>query len=382
MNFSGNGGDFGNEAIRIGLGSEQTNTSGSVVEYCYFENTGPGDSEAISVKSRYNVLRYNTNRNNPGASFCFRTGNNNTAYSNFFINSGGIRIKEGINHMVYNNYFEGTASNSSLELRSDGTIQPNTLYIYHNTFYNPAAILLNTGGGTNVPLNVKFVNNIFQKSSGSIFTDSNTNVSFVNNINYGAASLGRALNTAEFSYSNPALAINSANFYGLTAASTPAFTSNGTYTSLEDNPYIDDDPNLLLDIKGQNRPLNSTQKNIGCDQYAATGNATNHPLVRTEAGPSYIAAALENVKFSYENKIDVIVFPNPVNNSLFFQFVNGEPNIKSIILNNISGKTVLVSNKIDTKAGLDITSLTKGIYFIRFMDDQNKLICTKKIIKN
>ena len=35
MNFSGTGGDFGNEPIRIGLGAEQNNISAAVVEYCY-----------------------------------------------------------------------------------------------------------------------------------------------------------------------------------------------------------------------------------------------------------------------------------------------------------------------------------------------------------
>lgn len=42
VNFGGEGGDFGNEPIRIGVGVEQNNTSGAIVEYCYFENLGMG----------------------------------------------------------------------------------------------------------------------------------------------------------------------------------------------------------------------------------------------------------------------------------------------------------------------------------------------------
>jgi hypothetical protein len=36
MNFKGDGGDFVNEPLRIGLGKEPLNVSGSVVEFCYF----------------------------------------------------------------------------------------------------------------------------------------------------------------------------------------------------------------------------------------------------------------------------------------------------------------------------------------------------------
>ena len=49
MNFLGLGGDFGNECIRIGEGSQQNYVSATIVEYCYFENTGPGDSESVAI---------------------------------------------------------------------------------------------------------------------------------------------------------------------------------------------------------------------------------------------------------------------------------------------------------------------------------------------
>ena len=93
MNFAGAGGDFGNEPIRIGLGIEQNNISGTVVEFCYFENLGGGDGESVSVKSTFNVIRYNTFNNNPGGQLAFRSGSKNAAYGNFFINSGGVREK-------------------------------------------------------------------------------------------------------------------------------------------------------------------------------------------------------------------------------------------------------------------------------------------------
>jgi len=60
QHMPGFGGDYGNECIRIGDGAYASFISRTVVEYCYFEDTGKGDSEAISVKSQENCLRFNT----------------------------------------------------------------------------------------------------------------------------------------------------------------------------------------------------------------------------------------------------------------------------------------------------------------------------------
>ena len=102
QNYYGVGGDNGNEPIRIGLGSEYLNKSRTIVEYCYFNNTGLGDSESVSVKCQENVIRFCTFTNQQDAMLVFRNGDNNVAYSNFFINAGGIRVKEANNIYCYN----------------------------------------------------------------------------------------------------------------------------------------------------------------------------------------------------------------------------------------------------------------------------------------
>lgn len=96
-NMPGAGGDNGNECIRIANGAQSTYVCRTVVEYCYFENTGMGDSECISNKSRENTIRYNTFKDNQDAMLVFRNGDYNVAYGNFFINAGGIRVKEANN---------------------------------------------------------------------------------------------------------------------------------------------------------------------------------------------------------------------------------------------------------------------------------------------
>ena len=297
LNFGGEGGDFGNEPIRIGLGVEQNNTSGAVIEFCYFENLGLGDSESISVKSTFNVIRFNTFNENPLAQLVFRTGNKNTAYGNFFINSGGIRIKEGGNHMVYNNYFQGATEKSSIELmnfklnKKTNVGSPlSNIYLYHNTFYNAGKIDLG-GSGANPPTSVQFANNIFYKQSGTILENINNNVTYLNNMYFGGAALGVAASKTEFINADPLLVLNKNEYYSLSPKSPAINASNGAYPAILDNPEVDDDPNLLLDIERQPRPADKTQKDIGCDEYV-TGEVSNHPLKKGEAGPSY----LSNVK--------------------------------------------------------------------------------------
>ena len=294
LNFKGDGGDFGNEPIRIGLGVEQNNISGCIVEYCYFENVGLGDSESISLKSTFNVVRYNTCFNNPFAQFVFRTGNKNSAYGNFFINSGGIRIKEGHNHMVYNNYFEGAAKEASLQLMNF-KLNPKTLvgasldtiYVYHNTFYNPGLIDLG-GVGANPPLHVNFANNIFYKESGTVLSYINSNNAYINNILYGGAALGTTYTKNEFKNINPLLAKNSIGYYALTEKSPAINAADKSYPSIQKNPVVDNDASLMLDIEGQARPADATKKDIGCDEFS-TDKILNKPLTRLVTGPTYLA---------------------------------------------------------------------------------------------
>ena len=354
LNFGGDGGDFGNEPIRIGLGVEQNNISGCIVEFCYFENLGLGDSETISMKSTFNVIRYNTCNNNPKAQFVFRTGNKNTAYGNFFINSGGIRIKEGGNHMVYNNYFEGTAEVPSLELMNFKLNQKtkvgdplSNIFVFHNTFYNAGDITLG-GAGDNPPENVQVANNIFYKNSGTILTDPNSNVVFLNNLYFGAATLGVSAGKKEFTNVDPLLVKNNFGYYGLSAKSPAINKSNAVYPAILKNTVVDNDADLLMDIEGQARPKYKTQKDIGCDEYA-TGNALNHPLKKSEAGPSYLANVVSAtpvvVPATVNNIMDTASFEND-----FFRI------LKNIAADDITNARVVVA-----LSNVKIKSNSKGV---------------------
>ena len=374
QNYYGVGGDNGNEPIRIGLSTEYLNKSRTIVEYCYFNNTGLGDSESVSVKCQENVIRFCTFTNQQNAMLCFRNGDNNVAYSNFFINAGGIRVKEANNIYCYNNYFENSGVGSSAEavtyiyvapLNPPTTASPRTLNLYninfiHNTFYNCGNIDL---GGTGATSNT-WANNIFKKSSGDIFNNPNSGTSWAGNIYQGTLGFSIASGMSNI---NPFIALNSEGYYGLTSNS-PVNNASASYPAILNITNIDDDPTLLFDISGQARPSTVTSKDVGCDEYYSTGTTTNHPLTLSEVGPSYLMALSTNA-FDFSDK-KTSIFPNPVINNLTIQFPNTIYSNTEVTIITINGqvvkKQIIAQNElVDYQKLIDVTDLKNGIYLLQ-----------------
>ena len=288
QHMPGFGGDFGNECIRIGDGAYSTYISRTVVEYCYFEDTGLGDSEAISVKSMENTLRYNTMNNNPNAMFCFRNGDNNVAYGNFFIKSGGIRCKQANNIWIYNNYFEmaGTGQDNTLPGSGAKTIYfltytgfNNNYNVFHNTFYKCGESEIQSG-----MTNCTWANNAIYSNSGNIFSSSGTTdgQTFVGNLYTGT--LGLTIPSGMLK-NDPKLSLNSDGYYGLSATSPCINAGNAAYPKMLFIPGID---TLLLDIKGHTRPTLRGSRDVGCEEYNVAGTVTNKPLTLKDVGPTYL----------------------------------------------------------------------------------------------
>lgn len=373
QNFYGLGGDNGNEPVRIGLSTEYLNKSRTIVENCYFNNTGLGDSESISIKCQENVVRFCTFTNQQNAMLCFRNGDNNVAYGNFFINAGGIRVKEANNIYCYNNYFENSGIGSTADAiayvyvaplnpptaASPRTLNLNNINFIHNTFYNCGDIDL---GGIGATSNV-WANNIFKKNSGSIFTNANTGTNWSGN-NY-QGTLGTTITSGMIS-ANSFLALNSEGYYGLSSTS-PINNANANYPAILDITNIDDDPNLLLDISGQARPSTVTLKDVGCDEYT-TGTTTNHPLTLSEVGPSYLAV-LSSESFDVSDQ-KTLVFPNPAKNNFTIQFPKNSDSEVEVTISNTNGQVVkkqfiAKSEIINNQKSIDITNLNNGIYFVQ-----------------
>jgi len=371
QNYYGLGGDNGNEPVRIGLGAEYLNKSRTIVEYCYFNNTGLGDSESISVKCQENVVRYCTFTNQQNAMLVFRNGDNNVAYSNFFINAGGIRVKEANNIYCYNNYFENSGVGSSADAityvyvaplvpptaASPRTLNLSNINFIHNTFYNCGDIDL----GGNGPVNNTWANNIFRKSSGNLFSNNNNGITWVGNIHQGT--IGITIPSG-MTNTNPFLSLNANGYYGLTANS-PVNNANASYPAILDIAILNDDPGLLFDIAGRPRPTTATLKDVGCEEYTS-GTVSNRPLTLADLGPSYLMA-LANEDFDLETKISL--YPNPAKDNFNIQFPNNYFENSKITIVNINGQVVkkqsVSQNDLTKSNSIEINGLNSGLYFIK-----------------
>ncbi|MEI8206524.1 MAG: polysaccharide lyase family 7 protein, partial [Kiritimatiellales bacterium] len=303
QDMPGKGGDNGNECIRLENGSQSAFVGRTVVEFNYFNNTGMGDSEVISVKCRENVLRYNTMTNNQQGNFCFRNGDSNIAYGNFFINSGGIRVKEANDTYCYNNYFEKCG---------DGIVSAPVKYVYytvnttnvlrninffHNTFVGGTSIDFDAGATNNT-----WANNIFSNTSANIFTGSASGLNWAGNQYSGT--LGISIPSG-MTKTNSLLVRNSDGYYGLSSNSPAIDAASTNYPAILDIANVDDDPSLLLDISGQARLASAILKDVGCDEYGVN-STSNHPLALSDVGPSYrvsLSAPVSGASFAVPTSI-------------------------------------------------------------------------------
>lgn len=361
QNFEGIGGDNGNEPVRIGLGVEALNASRTVVEYCYFYNTGLGDSESVSVKSQENTIRFCTFTNQQNAMLVFRNGDNNAAYGNFFIDAGGIRVKEANNIFCYNNYFENAGTGNSADAITYDFVSPNlkNINFIHNTFVSCGNIDLGGKGATNNT----WANNIFKKSIGNIFTNANTGTTWVGNIYLGSLGISIASGMTNI---DPKLEKNRDGYQGISSGSPAIDASSSNYPAIIHLNNIDDDPNILMDISGQVRPAILTLKDVGCDEFT-TGNITNRPLKLTDVGPLYLnkPVVLGIVQNTEQNSM-AIVFPNPATNTLQLKLeipVEAVQGFDIYSLNGILLKTV--SNFENQEFNhVDVSDLSDGVYLV------------------
>src|SRR5439155_25273512 len=100
------GGSNGGESIRFGLSGRQHASAHGLIEFNLFEKAD-GDSEAISIKSSDNVVRYNTLRDSRGT-ISLRHGWGTVVEGNFVLGGrSGIRFF-GNNHVIVNNVVQDT----------------------------------------------------------------------------------------------------------------------------------------------------------------------------------------------------------------------------------------------------------------------------------
>lgn len=366
-NFDGTGNDQGIEPIRIGLSSQVDHISRSVVEYCYFTQCN-GDGELISSKASQNVYRYNTFENNPKAELVLRHGSEAIVYGNFFLKGkGGVRVREGQNHYIYNNYFY-ELDDRTIFLQNEDSDPLDNINIAFNTIVDCSEVILG-GDGSDKPTNVTFANNIFSDPDDELFEEPTGTETWISNMSFG--DLGIPLPASGMTIMNPELEKNSAGFLGLTLNSPAIDAAQAGYSLLPQFAGIDNiDTEVLFDLMGQNRPASTEEKDLGCNEYPHS--LLIQPIATEEnTGPSYNTSTLTSTPGNILVVKDLIsIHPNPVSHQLNIEINSKSRANLSIEISNLEGRTITVLTKETLPSGKMILSrnvedLPAGVYTIQ-----------------
>ncbi len=281
-NFEGTGNDLGIEPIRIGVSTQAEFDSRTIVEYCYFTNCD-GDGELISNKAAQNVIRYNTFENNSKAELVLRHGDEAIVYGNFFLkNMGGVRVREGSNHFIYNNYFEGL-ERRSIYLQNESSDPLSDIHIYFNTIVNSAEVILG-GDGSYPPTNVTIANNIFADPVDLLFEDPTGNETWLGNISRGTLGVSPQ---SGIEATDPGLVLNTGGYYQIIDTSPAINNAASGYPAIPGFEGLAYDSLVLLDLMGQERSASIDLKDIGSVEYTANLLVKPHATVEN-TGPFYL----------------------------------------------------------------------------------------------
>ncbi len=379
-NFNGNGNDLGIEPIRIGLSTQADRNSRSLVEYCYFTKCN-GDGEIISSKSSQNVYRFNTFDNNPLAELVLRHGSEVIVYGNFFLNGkGGVRVREGQNHYIYNNYFI-ELNDRSIYLQNESSDPLDNINIAFNTIISSSEVILG-GSGSYKPTNVTIANNIFTEPDNKLFTEQTGNEKWIGNLVFG--NLGFTTPNSGVNIVNPDLVKNANGYFGLSENSPAINAALSGYASL---PQFDGmepiDINVSFDLMQQNRPSNIQEKDLGCSEFSH--NIMIQPIA-TEAntGPSYNTSIVNSISNLNRTIINVTLAPNPVSNQMFLTLHNHLGAYVKIELITVDGRKLKTLYNRETTSNNQVISqsmeyLKPGIYTLLIqssMNDRSKMDTT------
>jgi len=388
------------ETVRIGVSDLCKLDAFTVVEYNLFEECD-GDPEIVSVKSCKDTVRYNTFRRCAGT-VCLRQGNNSVVEGNYFfgegkttvydsntIGCGGVRVY-GLNHKIYNNYFEGltgykwdaacTITNgdvtNSSSSNSSHFIPENIVFAFNTLINNKSDIEIgfnNNNAYGLAPKNNTISNNIIINSENPIIqsysTTSLAGVAFSNNIFYptGTSSVGISNFTAsQIKTADPKLVSTQCRAYNEACNYQTPFA---IYKLSAASPAINAATGAFIpetDMEGQ---ISAGIRDIGADEYNTGSVITRGPISEAHAGPT----APEN--FSYEVSVSTAnpelitkewaAFPNPFKESTRIILPDNIAGTISVKLYNAYGKLISaqVVNNAAAKQYIDINSQEKGLIF-------------------
>lgn len=368
-NFPGGGNDEGVEPIRVGVSSQADFNSRSVVEYCYFTQCD-GDGEIISSKASQNVYRFNTFEDNTKAELVLRHGSENIVYGNFFIRGkGGVRVREGQDQYIYNNYFQDL-NDRPIYLQNESSDPLDNINVAFNLFVDCERVRLGGEAGSFRPTEVTFANNIFTDPKDSnLFREATGDETWIGNITFG--SLGFTRPATGLLDIDPQLIENEAGFFGLAAGSPAIDAAQPGFAPLPQYDGIDSiDANVLFDMMGQRRSDTTSLKDLGPNEFPH--NTLIQPIATEEnTGPNYDTSDPSTVRNGRLVVADVLsVFPNPADKEITLTIAAGAGSDITVDLLDLNGKQIRTITQsldatIETTFRQPLDRLPAGMYTLR-----------------
>lgn len=94
----------------------------------------------------------------------------------------------------------------------------------------------------------------------------------------------------------------------------------------------------------------------------------------------FVVAGTNSTRSPAENKVEYVIYPNPAQERIYVQMSDPEIVVYYITINNANGKAVMMLPQPNLQAGIDISRLNKGTYFLNLMDKATKTIHAQKFI--
>ncbi|WP_235922177.1 polysaccharide lyase 6 family protein [Lentzea tibetensis] len=264
-------GGNGGESVRIGNSWRQKGSANTILEHNLFEKAN-GDSEAISVKSSDNIVRYNTMRDSKGF-LVLRHGDRSVVEGNVLFQSG-IRF-HGNDHKIINNYVENTRDRamvfgSGKEADSGPTSKlhdrPDRVTVAFNTLIGTGAVV-DSDGGAFLPKDCVVANNVIQgKSSKLVDMRSGSTVRYEGNIVWGGTA--GSIPSSGYRSVDPKLTRDANGLFHLGAGSPAIDASAGTYSYVT----ADFDPHAR-----------TGKLDVGADEFG--GSVSRKALTTADVGP-------------------------------------------------------------------------------------------------
>jgi hypothetical protein len=96
----------------------------------------------------------------------------------------------------------------------------------------------------------------------------------------------------------------------------------------------------------------------------------------------FVVTDINSVNEISKEEIPITLFPNPAHDKLFVEFKNQAQSAYYVTVKDFLGRTKLMLPNPYLKDGIDISTLSKGVYTISIMEKASKQVVTKTFIVN